>query len=76
MKLFILLLVAFLVLVYVYTFIKIRKRRQKNGSIVAKFNQQYLNRSKPKDKNYDLSNYKKQITKYNSQVDYIEKDKL
>lgn len=76
MKLLILLLIAFLALVYVYTFIKNRKRRQKNISIVAKFNQDYLKKTKPRDKNCDLPNYKKQITKYNSQVDYIEKDKL
>lgn len=76
MKLLIGLILAFSILVNLYTFLKIRKRRKKSISIVAKYNQPYLNRLKSKNNNYDLSNYKKQITKYNSQVDYIEKDKL
>lgn len=81
MKLFIGLIIAFLVLIYVYTFIKIRKRRKKNTDAVDDYRKQYLQRkrlsetSNYKDSNYRDSNYEAYITKYNSQLDYIEKDK-
>lgn len=79
MKLFIGLIIAFLALIYIYTFIKIRKRRQKNTDAVDNYRKQYLQRkslsetSNYKDSNRD-SNYEAYITKYNSRLDYIEKD--
>lgn len=79
MKLFIGLVIAFLILIYVYTFIKIRKKRKKNidNMVVDNYRKQYLQRKKQSESaNYKNSNYETYITKYNSQVDYIEKDQL
>ena len=76
MKALIFLLIAFLVLVYVYTFIKIRKKRKENKfSAVTEFKNKYLKKHTISD-NQPNSNYKKQITKYNSKIDYINKDEL
>ena len=77
MKIFIGLIIAFLILVYVYTFIKIHKKRKNKTNIVDNYNQQYIKKKKDSQpSNYKDSNYEKFITKYNSQIDYIEKDKL
>lgn len=77
MKAFIGLIIAFLILVYVYTFIKIRKKRKNKTDIVSNYNQQYIKKGKQsKISNNKDSNYEKFITRYNSQIDYIEKDKL
>ncbi|MBD5499675.1 MAG: hypothetical protein HDR10_00485 [Lachnospiraceae bacterium] len=79
MKLFIGLIIAFLILIYVYTFIKIRKKRKNNidNMVVDHYRKQYLQRKKQSESaNYKNSNYETYITKYNSQVDYIEKDQL
>lgn len=79
MNLFIGLVIAFLILIYVYTFIKIRKKRKKNldNMVVDNYRKQYLQRKKQFEAaNYKNSNYETYITKYNSQVDYIEKDQL
>lgn len=71
MKAFIGLIIAFLILVYVYTFIKIRKKRKNNTDAVSNYKKQYTKLKKTSES----SNYKKYITKYNSHIDYIEKDK-
>ena len=79
MKMFIGLVIAFLILIYVYTFIKIRKKRKKNldNMVVDNYRKQYLQRKKQSESaNYKNLNYETYITKYNSQVDYIEKDQL
>ena len=79
MKLFLLLLIAFLALVYIYTFIKIRKKRKNpTKSAVEDFNEKYLSSKVPLvNNNHHLpANYKKQITKYNSTIDYIDKSEL
>ncbi len=76
MKAMIFLLIAFLVLVYVYTFIKIRKRRKANQiNTIMEFKDKYL-KNQTISENQPNSNYKKQITKYNSKIDYISKDEL
>lgn len=77
MKVSIGIIIAFLILVYVYTFIKVRKKRKNNIDTITKFHTEYLKNKDNKVKiNYESSNYKNQITKYNSQVDYIEKREL
>lgn len=76
MKAFIGLIIAFLILVYVYTFIKICKKRKNNTDVVSNYKKQYTKPKKTSESsNYKDSNYKKYITKYNSHIDYIEKDK-
>lgn len=79
MKILLILMIAFLALVYIYTFLKIRKKRKNNKSAIQDFNEKYL--EKKNIKRIDTkpvldSNYKKYITKYNSQMDYISKDEL
>ncbi len=78
MKAMILLLIAFLALVYLYTFLKIRQNRQKSNAIntVLEFNKKYLQKRKPAPIDSSNPNYKKQITKYNSNMDYLTKDDL
>ncbi|MBP3603685.1 MAG: hypothetical protein J6J79_06025 [Lachnospiraceae bacterium] len=78
MKMMIFLIFAFLIIVYVYTFVKIRKRRRANTkSAVLEFNQKYHGKKKTDIQNTQLDlNYKKYITKYNSSIDYINKDDL
>ena len=76
MKLLIILLIAFIILVYVYNFIRIRKRKKNAVDAVTEFNQKYL-KNKKANKNISTDiNYKKYITKYNSQIDYISKEDL
>ncbi len=76
MKAIIFLLIAFLVLVYIYTFIKIRKRRKSNNfNTVLEFKEKYI-KDKSIPENQPNSNYKKYITKYNSNIDYISKEEL
>lgn len=76
MKLLIILLIGFLVFLYVYTFVKIKKRRKSNIDIVSEYNQRYLNKENKINTTSEASNYKKYITKYNSTVDYVNKDEL
>lgn len=77
MKLTIFLLVAFLALVYIYTFIKIRKKRkQRSVSTVSEFNKKYHPEKKNVSGTEQDTNYRKYITKYNSEMDYITKDEL
>lgn len=76
MKLFIGLIIGFVVLIYAYTYIRIRKKRKKDTDIVSSYRNQYVERKKQTNPNYKNSNYETYITKYNSQIDYIEKDQL
>lgn len=71
MKLLIGLIIAFSILVNLYSFLKLRKRRKQEnaqGNHIPSTKTIY-----PKKQSYDSLNYKKQITKYNSPIDYIEK---
>ena len=76
MKLLIILLIAFIILVYVYNFIRIRKRRKNAVDAVTEFNEKYLKKKTSNKNNTTDINYKKYITKYNSQIDYISKEDL
>lgn len=73
MKIIIGLLIAFTALVFIYNFIKFRKRRKNNKNIVSEYNRNYLHKNIKDNKNSNASNY---ITKYNSQLDYLEKKDL
>ena len=79
MKLLIILLIAFLVLVYVYTFIKIRKRRRNQINTVKEFREKYIRTGNNRTASASSKNNPqstKQITKYNSNVDYLTRDEL
>ena len=76
MKLLIIIIIAFLVLVYVSTYIKIKKRKQQ-GMIdtVSEFNRKYIKKNLPKQTATKIDSYTQYFTKYNSSIDYIERDK-
>ncbi len=78
MKFLIIIVIAFLILVYAYTYIKYKKRKSNYIDTVSDFRKKYLkgdNISRQKKTNI-TSNYQKYITKYNSSLDYVEKDKF
>lgn len=73
MKLQIGIIIVFALLVNIYTFIKIRRKRKKEINEFRRYHSEYIKHIR-KDSHEDFSsNYKKQITKYNSTLDYIEK---
>ena len=76
MKLLIIIIIAFLVLVYVSTYIKIKKRKQQ-GMIdtVSEYNRKYIKKNLPKQTATKIDSYTQYFTKYNSSIDYIERDK-
>lgn len=76
MKLLIIIIIAFLVLVYVSTYIKIKKRKQQ-GMIdtISEFNRKYIKKNLPKQTATKIDSYTQYFTKYNSSIDYIERDK-
>ena len=76
MKLQIGIIIAFALLVNVYTFIKIRRKRKKEINTATGYRSEYKRHINIRnDSREDLtSNYKKQITKYNSTLDYVEKN--
>lgn len=79
MKMFLFLLIAFIASVYIYTFIKMRKKRKMNTkTAVEEFNDKYHKAkiNKTQQTNDLPLNYRKQITKYNSNVDYLDKTDL
>ena len=76
MKILIIIIIAFLTLVYVYTYMRYKKMK-KQGCIdnVAEFQKKYRKTMpKQKHKNYGTEQYTEYITKYNSSIDYVEKD--
>ncbi len=78
MKMLIIIVIAFLVLLYAYTYIN-HKKKGKADSIdaVGDFRKKYLKDSFTRqNKNNNSDDYRKYVTKYNSTLDYIEKDKL
>ena len=76
MKILIIVIIAFLVPVYVYTYIKYKKRKKNQLSTVDSYRKNYLERIAAKNnqrlENVSSDELQKQITKYNSSVDYIE----
>lgn len=70
MKLVIVIVIAFLILMYVYTYIKYRKGKSHSIDTISDFHNKYL---KENTSLKEKSNY---ITKYNSTLDYVEKNKF
>lgn len=80
-KVGIIVIIAFLIIVYIFTFLKLKKRRESYKTTFAgQFNKTLINRESKikinKKNSKELSNYQKQITKYNSPEDYREKDSI
>lgn len=78
---------AFIIVVYVYTFIKHRKKKNSQTSTVKEFRQKYLKKN-PEMKGQHTSRsdlmpnrnipegYTRYLTKYNSSVDYVDKNEF
>lgn len=73
MKLLLIIVIVFLVILYIYTYIKYKKRRKKEIDAVGDYRRNYLERTSDQNppQNDGYTNY---LTKYNSSLDYIEKD--
>ena len=72
MKLIIISLFVFLVIMYVYTYKRYKKIKKNNVSTVEEFRKKYLKKELPDAQDTNKAN--NYITKYNSSVDYIEKN--
>lgn len=75
MKFMIIIIISFLVLVYAYTYIKYKKRKSQKIDTVSEFREKYLKNNVSKEKKQNSNEYTKYITKYNSTLDYFEKEK-
>lgn len=70
----IILVSLFLVIVYIYSFIKIKKNKTKTFDSVQEYHNLYLNhKSLSERRKNNVSNY---ITKYNSTIDYKDKEDI
>lgn len=72
MKLLIMSIFVFLVIMYVYTYKRYKKIKKNNINTVEEFRKKYLKKELPDAKDVNKSN--NYITKYNSPVDYIDKN--
>lgn len=72
MKLLIMSIFVFLVIMYVYTYKRYKKIKKNNINTVEEFRKKYLKKELPDAQDAGKGN--NYITKYNSSVDYIEKD--
>lgn len=77
MKILIVIVIAFLVLLYVYTYLKYRKGKSNKIDTINDFHSRYLKENTSSKRNTTQSdNRTNYITRYNSKVDYVEKDKF
>lgn len=81
MKILLIVIISFLILMYIYTYIKHKKRRQNQTGAVESFRKNYLQKNSIKSRTVihtegasAQGELKKQITKYNSSLDYIERN--
>ncbi|MCM1134659.1 MAG: hypothetical protein NC400_03695 [Clostridium sp.] len=65
-------IIVFIVIINVYHIIKNKKRKQRNANVVEAFQTNYRKKKDAKPK--ETEEYVKYITKYNSSVDFIDKD--
>lgn len=72
MKALLIVIFAFLVLIYLYTFIRYKKRKKNEVNTVDSYRRNYIERINTKSSESCDDYLRKQITKYNSSVDYIE----
>lgn len=73
MKILLIGVIGFLILFYLYTYIKYKKHRNNQISTVEFYHKNYLERNAASSKDTSEGYLtQKQITKYNSSVDYME----
>ena len=73
MKILIISVIVFLGILYIYTFIKYKKRRKQEINAVGDYRRNYLKSNSPPNPSPD-DGYTNYLTKYNSSLDYIEKE--
>ena len=76
MKLWIGLVIAFAVLVFVDNIIKNKKRRNSHLDTTIEFKKRYHQNRRGKQDICEDRNQSNYVTKYNSRLDYVEKDKF
>lgn len=77
MKALIIFIVIFVMIINVYTFLKYKKKKKKNTSVADIYRNAYLKRKMAQSKaSPNPGNYTRYTTKYNSTVDYIDKDEF
>lgn len=74
MKILIIVIVAFLIVIYAYTYIKYKKRKKNHINAVDDFRNKYLKQSDLPVQTPNNDKLIQYMTKYNSTVDYIDKD--
>ncbi len=74
MKLLLTGIVVFLVVVYIYTYIRYKKSKKRNVNLVDEFKRKYL--QKESNENGVDDEFIKYTTKFNSTIDYIDRDDL
>lgn len=76
MKLLFVGIIVFLVIMYIYTYVRYKKRKKQTVPLVEEFRNKYIQK-KPKASKPDTDEGTvKYITKFNSTLDYIERDEL
>lgn len=78
MKVLIIIICAFLILLYVYTYLKYKKGKSNKINTIGEFHNRYLKENTVQKRNTVPTDNKhtNYITRYNSKVDYVEKNKL
>lgn len=77
MKAFIIFIVVVVIVINGYTFLKYKKKKRKSFNTVDSFRNVYSkSRAVSPKSNHNTENYTRYITRYNSMVDYIEKDEF
>lgn len=75
MKYTLIAVVAFLIVIYAYTFIKHRKKKDSQASTVKEFRKKYLKEDLQENPNIPQG-YTRYQTKYNSSIDYVDKNEF
>lgn len=74
MKILIIAVIVFVVIIYLYTYIKYKKRKQQKIDTVGDYKRTYLRKNTEPQNPPSNDGYTNYMTKYNSKVDYIEKE--
>jgi len=80
MKVLLIVIIAFLVLIYVNAYIRYKKMKKNGVDTVGQYREKYQEKKRLKDvmtkENPQIHGYRPYVTKYNSNVDYIDKDEF
>ncbi len=81
MKVLLIVIIAFLVLIYINAYIRYKKMKKNGVDTVGQYREKYQEKKRlrnvmAKENPQIQSGYKPYVTKYNSNVDYIDKDEF